>query len=92
MPIYFSKKIFGIRYGSYINKKINIVNEIKFKKLNLDYLNFILSNLSDNNFIEIYMCYSNDKDIFIDNKYKYIWIRVNKDFLINIKYNISINI
>lgn len=92
MTIYFDNKIYGLRLGIYNNKRVQILNEMIFKKLNSNYLDIFLDKLSnDNNIIYIYIRYSYTNE-FIDNKYKYIWIKVNKEYLENIKYNISLHI
>lgn len=88
MKINFDKNIYGIRSGIYINKRINIINQVRCKSLNKKILDKFLNSNSnkENEVLQIYLGYMyNDK--FEDKIYNYIWIKVNKNYLINIKNN-----
>jgi len=88
MTIFFEKKVFGIRSGNYINKRYKTNSELIFPSLNNYHLDFFLNKISNVDKIDIYIRYSYSPD-FIDDKYKYIWIRVDKNYLIYLKYNLS---
>ena len=87
MTINFDKKIYGLRSGKYINKKINIYNEYLFNKLNCSLLNIFLSKIKEEDIIYIYLRYSYNLE-FKDNIYNYMWIKINKNILLNIKHNL----
>jgi len=91
MTIYFDKKIYGLRLGEYNNKRINVLHEMKFKKMNKNYLDIFMNKIENHHIIHIYILYSTTNN-FIDNKYNYMWIKVDKDYLEYIKYNISLYI
>lgn len=86
MVIYFENKIYGIKISNHNeNNKINILFKIIFKKIKLNSIDNLINTIKENDIIDIYMRYSYTNE-FTDNIFNYMWIRVNKEYLKNIKY------